>query len=250
MPCSPRRNCAAAEACIERGAATSGWIRTRCARPSGRYATWSPELGLACACCSGCARRVSGCARGLGHCVCRRRAGIPARPGPSPAWKAGSSAMDEEPDSAQAVAAVRNRYESLTRRWRPTSAPRSRKPSWQANGVRTQTAIWHEFVHPIPAQRSPTSWSMPCASRWAPSWPSNWPHGRGDAHPCTGRARQPSPASVWWGCCPARPPASASAWRAASWPAPSPAPSSPTGRPGANCLQAAVPTLSIWNWRR
>ena len=60
-------------------------------------------------------------------------------------------AMDEEPELAQAVAAVRNRYEQLTRTIATQFNAALQKANWQTNGVRAQSAIWHEFVKPHPS---------------------------------------------------------------------------------------------------
>jgi hypothetical protein len=58
--------------------------------------------------------------------------------------------LDEEPDLAQAIAALRNRYEELTRRLAVQFGAALQKAQWQTNGVRSQTAIWHEFAQPHP----------------------------------------------------------------------------------------------------
>ena len=60
-------------------------------------------------------------------------------------------AMDEEPDLVQSIAAVRNRYEQLTRSLATHFNAALQKATWQIDGVRAQSAIWNEFVTPHPS---------------------------------------------------------------------------------------------------
>lgn len=59
-------------------------------------------------------------------------------------------AMDEEADLERAVAAVRNRYEELTRQLATQFSSALQKAKWQTAGIRAQSAIWAEFVLPHP----------------------------------------------------------------------------------------------------